>query len=130
MSQLGEAHITRLLRVAEGIVERTQRSLPPEIRLASEACVTEVEIMADCLAAGEGDLEEDLLGLFEGCSLADPEPDMPGHLPRIRLFLDNLWDYADHDMETFREEVRMTWLHELGHYLGLDEEQVAALGLE
>lgn len=129
MSRLGEAHISRLLRVAEGVIKRAQRRLPPKIREAAEACVTEVEILADCLAAGEDDLDDDLLGLFEGCSLADPEPDLPGHLPRIRLFLDNLWEHADHDMQAFREEVRITWLHELGHYLGLDEDQVAALGL-
>ena len=28
-----------------------------------------------------------------------------------------------------RDEVRITLLHELGHYLGLDEDQVTALGL-
>jgi len=26
--------------------------------------------------------------------------------------------------------VRITFLHELGHYLGLEEDEVAALGLE
>jgi len=29
----------------------------------------------------------------------------------------------------YRDEARMTLLHELGLYLGLDEEQVVALGL-
>lgn len=29
----------------------------------------------------------------------------------------------------YRDEVRITLLHEPGHYLGLNEEQVAALGL-
>jgi predicted Zn-dependent protease with MMP-like domain len=29
----------------------------------------------------------------------------------------------------FREEIRITLLHELGHYLGLNEAEVAALGL-
>jgi predicted Zn-dependent protease with MMP-like domain len=33
-------------------------------------------------------------------------------------------------MATFRKEVRLTYLHELGHYLGWDEDQVAAHGLE
>ncbi|HRJ10501.1 MAG TPA: metallopeptidase family protein [Prosthecobacter sp.] len=126
---LGDEHIARLLRVAGGVIERAARRLPAEIREAARACVTEAEIMADCMEAGEDDLDEDLLGLFEGCSLADPEPDMPGHLPRIRLFVDNLWEHAGRDMGVFREEVRITWLHELGHYLGLDEDQVAALGL-
>ena len=50
-------------------------------------------------------------------------------MPRIRLFLDNLWDASNGELETYRYEVRITFLHELGHYLGLDEEEVAALGL-
>jgi len=29
----------------------------------------------------------------------------------------------------YRDEVRITLLHELGHFLGLDEDQAAALGL-
>jgi predicted Zn-dependent protease with MMP-like domain len=51
-------------------------------------------------------------------------------LPRIRLFLDNLWDHSEGDLRRFRDELRITLLHELGHFLGLDEEQVANLGLE
>jgi predicted Zn-dependent protease with MMP-like domain len=50
-------------------------------------------------------------------------------MPRIRLFLDNLWDDCNGDLPTYRDEVRITFLHELGHYLGLDEDQVAELGL-
>lgn len=122
------ATVDRLLRVADTVIAGTRRRLPEGIRRAAEACVTEIELMADCLGEEEA-IDEDLLGLFEGCSLADGEPELPGHLPRIRLFLDNLWDHAEGDMSTFREEVRITWLHELGHYLGLDEDQVAALGL-
>jgi predicted Zn-dependent protease with MMP-like domain len=30
----------------------------------------------------------------------------------------------------FRDEVRTTFLHELGHYLGLDEDELAVRGLE
>ena len=30
----------------------------------------------------------------------------------------------------YREEVRITYLHELGHYLGWDEDEVAERGLE
>lgn len=118
----------RLDTLAAAVVGQTMRSLPESIREAAQGCVIEPVFMADCLAAGEA-IEDDLLGLFEGNSLADPEPEFPGHLPRIRLFLDNLWDYAEGKPETYRDEVRVTLLHELGHYLGFDEEQVADLGL-
>jgi len=74
-------------------------------------------------------LEDDLLGLFEGCSLADPEAETAAHLPSVRLFVDNLWEFAGGNVRRFRNEVRLTLLHELGHYLGLDEAGVAELGL-
>jgi predicted Zn-dependent protease with MMP-like domain len=34
------------------------------------------------------------------------------------------------DAATFREEVRRTYLHELGHYLGLDEDDLADRDLD
>jgi predicted Zn-dependent protease with MMP-like domain len=85
--------------------------------------------MADCREEGDA-LEADLLGLFEGCSRVDPPPETPDQFPRIRLFIDNLWDYAQGDARLFKEEVRVTFLHELGHYLGFDEAAVEELGLE
>lgn len=118
----------RLLTLATEIVSLTLAGLPEQIQIAAKACVIEPVFMRDCLACDE-QIEDDLLGVFEGLSLEDGEPQAPSHLPRIRLFLDNLWDYADMDEALFREEVRVTLLHELGHYLGFDEEQVAQLGL-
>jgi predicted Zn-dependent protease with MMP-like domain len=50
--------------------------------------------------------------------------------PQIILFLDNLWDFADRDEGVFRQEVRTTLLHELGHYLGLDEDDLTERGLD
>jgi len=32
--------------------------------------------------------------------------------------------------DAYREEVRITFLHELGHYLGLDEGDLSERGLE
>lgn len=119
----------RLHALAETVVRQTMSSLPETIREKAEPCVIESVFMTDCLAAGE-DVEDDLLGLFEGCSLAEPEPETAGQLPRIRLFLDNLWDYAGGKTELFCDEVRVTLLHELGHYLGFDEDQIAARGLD
>lgn len=121
-------HAARLQRIANLEVVRALRQLPAEIRESAAACRVECVLMADCLAEGEV-LEDDLLGLFEGCSRADPQAESVSQLPYIRLFLDNLWDYAGADLRTFRAEVRLTLLHELGHYLGLDEAGVARLGL-
>lgn len=95
-------------------------ALPPELRRESDRCIIEL--------CGHDD-EGDLLGVFEGNTRDDPEPQSAAELPRIQLFLDNLWDFTDGDVSEFREEVKKTLLHELGHYLGLDEEEVEMLGL-
>lgn len=118
-----------LENLASAVIQQTLSRLPDDIREAAESCLIESVMMAEALEH-EPDLTDDLLGLFEGQSHAEAlHAAEPGDLPRIRLFLDNLWDYADRDRATFREEVRVTLLHELGHYLGLDEDQVEALGL-
>lgn len=117
-----------LENIAEAAIQRTLRQLPEKIRQATEGCRIESEWLHE-LNGGEPGLDEDLLGLFEGASLADPESGTMEEMPRIRLFLDNLWEHSGHDSRRFREEVRTTLLHEIGHFLGLDEDQVAALGL-
>jgi len=70
----------------------------------------------------------DVLGLFTGAEMAEEDAvPMP---PQIILFLENLWDFAEGGEEIFRDEVRTTFLHELGHFLGLDEDDLFDRGLE
>lgn len=118
----------RLESIAASVVKSTLAALPPTIRDEAGACSIEFVEMAAILNI-EDDLDPDLLGLFEGYTRGDSLPSAPDEMPRIRLFLDNLWDDCEGDLKTYRDEVRITLLHELGHYLGLDEEGVAALGL-
>ena len=73
-------------------------------------------------------LAGDELGLFEGPPL-DEEPN-PADPRRIRLFLANIADWVEGDEQDFRDEVATTFLHELGHLLGWDEDEVGARGLE
>jgi predicted Zn-dependent protease with MMP-like domain len=115
-----------LIAVAEEVVEATLDSLPAEIGEEVERVSVFVEDRpgADDLAHGVG---ADWLGIFEGAShsyLDLPDP------PRIRIWVDNLWTFAGGRERCFRREVRVTLLHEIGHYLGLDEAGVARLGLE
>jgi len=72
--------------------------------------------------------EEDLLGLFIGVPIGEEGADAE-LAPEIRLFVGNLRDEADGDEATFRQEVRITLLHEIGHYLGLDEDDLELRGL-
>ena len=61
-------------------------------------------------------------GIFDEGAPASPTP-------RIRIWLENLWDVAEGDMASFRAEVRTTLLHEIGHVLGWDEEDLEERGL-
>lgn len=118
----------KLLRLAETEVDRALGRLPGDVRDAAGECAVLYETIDDAIGSGES-IADDLLGLFEGSNRLDPLPAGPGDMPRIRLFLDNLWDYADGNELAYRKEVRTTFLHELGHYLGWGEEEIEALGL-
>jgi predicted Zn-dependent protease with MMP-like domain len=116
-----------LRKIAEREVDRTLASLPRALRERARALPVTLEpvpnedLIADGIAA-------DTLGLFTGAEHAEEE-----HVPlppQIILFLENLWDFAGQDDEIYREEIRVTLLHELGHYLGLDEEDLIDRGLE
>ena len=120
---------SRLTELAAATVAATQRKLPPEIRPLARAVPVHYEAAPHPSVLAEG-FEPDILGLFTGnphgteFSHDQPAP------PQILLYLENLWDLADGDVEIFREEVRLTYLHELGHYLGWDEDELAARGLD
>ena len=112
---------------AEAEVEATFAILPaPLLEKAQRVPVTFEPIPNEELQA-EG-IAQDTLGLFTGAEYVDEEHvPMP---PQIILFLDNLWDFAEGDEGVFRQEVRTTLLHELGHYLGLDEDDLTERGLD
>jgi predicted Zn-dependent protease with MMP-like domain len=70
------------------------------------------------------------LGLFEGLEQGRLEGGAAAYAPtRIVLFHGNL--LADFpDREQLAEEIEITMLHEIGHFFGLDEDDVERLGLE
>ena len=118
----------QLAEMAAAAVGAAQRRLPPEIRPLARAVPVHYEHAPDAAVLAEG-FEPDILGLFTGnphgteLSTSDPAP------PQILLYLPSLWDYSGEEPEAFREEVRLTYLHELGHYLGWDEDDLDARGL-
>jgi predicted Zn-dependent protease with MMP-like domain len=92
-------------------VRRALGELPPEIaaRLENVAVVVEDENPDD----------PDLLGLFE------EKPWLPAKVTVYRLPLE---EEFGGDPEALRREIRITVLHELAHYFGLDEERLRELG--
>jgi predicted Zn-dependent protease with MMP-like domain len=116
-----------MCEIAAREIETTLSELPkPLAERAAKLPVTfeprpNEDLQADGIAA-------DTLGLFTGAEFVDEEMiPMP---PQIIFFLENLWEFAENSEEIFRAEVHTTFLHELGHYFGLDEDELFERGLE
>lgn len=75
-------------------------------------------------AAPPGD--PDLYGLYLGTPLTEPGASHAGP-SMIAVYMHPLVDDFPDDGE-LRDEVRITVLHELGHHLGMDEDQLERLG--
>jgi predicted Zn-dependent protease with MMP-like domain len=119
------------LRVAwaEAVVAHTLHSLPSGLRTAARQVPVACEAVPSTELLRDG-IEADTLGLFVGATRDEQEAGT-GLLPaKILLYLDNLWEFAGGDREVFEDEVAITYLHELGHYLGLDEDELFNRGLE
>jgi len=117
----------KLQALALDEVEATVAALPTPLRERTEKLPVTFERQPNAGLRADG-IELDTLGLFTGPEFAD-EGNVPLP-PQIILFLKNIWDFAEGDEEIFRDEVHTTFLHELGHYLGLDEDELTERGLE
>ena len=81
------------------------------------------------VVADEHPDDPDLYGLYEGVPLPE-RGDMAGALPdTITIFRRPLEEDFD-DPRELEHEIRVTVLHELGHYFGLDEDRLGQLGYE
>jgi predicted Zn-dependent protease with MMP-like domain len=107
------------LKTAEKVTAATLAELPSPVYEEIRAVPILLEKLPSPQDVAAG-IDLDTLGFFDA--------DDTG-LVRIRLWLENILDYAEDDPEIFREEVRMTLLHEIGHVLGWDEDDVEARGL-
>jgi predicted Zn-dependent protease with MMP-like domain len=120
-------HKLRALALAE--VEATVAALPAPLRERAQALPVTFERRPNAAHRRDG-IEPDTLGLFVGPEFAFEGSTASPLPPQIILFLANIWDQAEADEEFFRDEVHTTYLHELGHYLGLDEDDLFDRGLE
>ena len=119
----------KLHALALSEVETTLAELPAPLREKAQALPVTFERVPNAAHVRDG-IAPDTLGLFVGPEFADEETTALPLPPQIVLFLENLWDQAEADEDAFREEVHTTYLHELGHYLGLNEDDLFDRGLE
>jgi predicted Zn-dependent protease with MMP-like domain len=93
-------------------VRRALDSLPPELARGLENVAVVVE--------DEHPDDPDLFGLFES------EEWLPAKVTIYRLPLEESFP----DPDELENEIRITVLHELAHYFGIDEERLGELGYE
>jgi predicted Zn-dependent protease with MMP-like domain len=91
--------------------------LPPELARALETVVIVVE--------DEHPEEPDLFGWYDGLG---PTSERAGALPdRVVIYRRPLVE-SFRDENDLRREIRITVLHEIGHFFGLDEKRIRELG--
>ena len=74
--------------------------------------------------------EDTLYGFYHGIPLPERSIQDSGNLPdKISIYRGPLEDDFP-DREALCREIRVTLLHEIGHYFGMDEEDLARLGYE
>jgi predicted Zn-dependent protease with MMP-like domain len=96
--------------------------LPPNLAAALENLAVVVE--------DEHPDDPDLFGLFQGVPLTEQSSTSAGGLPnKISIYRRPLEESFPHPYD-LREEIRITVLHELAHYFGIEESRLSELGYD
>jgi predicted Zn-dependent protease with MMP-like domain len=107
------------------VVEETLDSLPQEFR----KCIGNVAVLVEDLPPNRrsvkpGQQRRLLLGVFHGVPTTKKSIfDLPSGPDHIVLYQKNIEAVCSNEAEV-RKQIRLTVIHELGHYFGLDEEQL------
>ena len=101
-------------------VRRALDGLPPDVARA-------IDNVAIVVREEHPD-DPDLFGLYEGVPLPERSAQRAGSLPdRIAVYRRPLVESFT-DPQELEREIRITVLHELAHYFGIDEDRLADLG--
>ena len=111
------------------MLDKVLASLPRVIREA----VLEVPVLAELkpareVAEHEPAINPEVLGLFVGTPVGQKLRGGSGYGDVVLLFQKNL-ERAGRSRQEVSKEMKITLLHEYGHYLGFDEEELEHLGL-
>ena len=111
------------------MLDKVLASLPRVIREA----VLEVPVLAEPkpareIAEHEPAINPEVLGLFVGTPVGQKLRGGSGYGDVVLLFQKNL-ERAGRSRQEVSKEMKITLLHDYGHYLGFDEEELEHLGL-
>ncbi len=107
------------------VVEEALDSLPQEFRSRIQNVAVLVEDMPQNQPSSQsGQQRRLLLGLFHGVPTTKKSTfDLPTGPDHIVLYQKNIEAICSSEAEV-REQIRLTVIHELGHYFGMDENQL------
>jgi predicted Zn-dependent protease with MMP-like domain len=117
----------------DAAVEAALAELPEQVRAyLGNVAITVEELPSEVdLLGADPPLSPSILGLFRGAPYGQKASSDPwSHLPSgIVLYQRNLERFV-RSREELVEEIRVTLVHEVGHFLGLDEEELYRRGLD
>ncbi len=111
------------------LVQQAYAELPDKVTRVLENLEVVVERWPDRELMVDLELEDrhELLGLYVGVPLPDRGSELP-QLPDLIYLFQRPIELRCSTPEEVVEEVRVTLLHEVGHYFGLDEEDLERQG--
>lgn len=117
----------QLRKEVSRVVDRLPRRFREQLRNV-EFVVEEQPSRALLRSEGLDPRCDTLYGIYQGVPLPERSALDPPLLPdKITIFAEPLLqDFPDPD--ELREEIRLTVLHEIAHYFGMDEDEVEKLG--
>ena len=115
------------------LVEEAIDTIPAKFarEVRNLAIVIEDEPSQDLLGEMEMEPGDSLLGLYQGVPLNERSWSYGNRLPdRITLFQQTIEEDCDGDEDDIVVAIGETLIHDLGHYFGMSEEDLEAVGLD
>ncbi len=113
----------------DAIVQKALHRVPEEIKQYLENIVISVRKRPSLKMRKQMRLgQDDLFGIFEGVPLIEQSITSPALLPGSILLFQEPLERACENIEELEEEIEITVVHEIAHFIGMTEERLAELG--
>ena len=116
----------------DAIVKRALHRVPAEIGQHLDNIIISVRKRPSKKMLREMDVPEDdtLFGVFEGIPLIERSVTSPPLFPDSILLFQEPLEAACETIEQLEEEIEVTVVHEIAHFVGMSEERLAELGYD
>ncbi len=116
----------------DAIVKKALRRVPAEIGQHLDNIIISVRKRPSKKLLREMDVSEDdtLFGVFEGIPLIERSVTSPPLFPDSILLFQEPLEAACETIEQLEEEIEVTVVHEIAHFVGMSEERLAELGYD